>query len=330
MADILKEKGNCAFKEGNYAEADRLYYSAIVLDPKNSVLYSNRAIALVNLSQWETCVQVCDEGLAQEPEVKTKIKLLWRKGTALMKQSRFTDARDCYSQALVLDPANKMVLKSMEELTSAQAEEAQVKRAHSVDEQRSEKKMKTTLEEIPIYEVDRLPDEFCVSKSEASSASDVTSASASRPTSTSTSGLIPKPVIQEVNIDKPSTAPKFPEMPTLQQLTTIIKSPSDDVYYYAFNLPIPLLKRLLSTGCIEPSIINFFLDTITFNVSSNASVNASANERAAQLLITLAQAPRFKLVSMFVNKPKLQSITTHLSSTVQRGQLEQINNLWKY
>ncbi|ODV72090.1 Tah1p CYBJADRAFT_129972, partial [Cyberlindnera jadinii NRRL Y-1542] len=63
MADILKEKGNCAFKAGNYAEADRLYYSAIVLDPKNSVLYSNRAIALVNLSQWETCVQVCDEGL---------------------------------------------------------------------------------------------------------------------------------------------------------------------------------------------------------------------------------------------------------------------------
>jgi stress-induced-phosphoprotein 1 len=48
----LKEKGNLEYKNGNYREAMSYYSEAIVEDPNNHVLYSNRSICQYNLGNY--------------------------------------------------------------------------------------------------------------------------------------------------------------------------------------------------------------------------------------------------------------------------------------
>ena len=47
--EALKEQGNDAFKDGRYTEAIEKYSLALKANPSNSVLYSNRAQALIKV-----------------------------------------------------------------------------------------------------------------------------------------------------------------------------------------------------------------------------------------------------------------------------------------
>ena len=50
-AERLKQEGNAAFKAGDFSEAVEAYGAAIELDPRNAVLYSNRAMASLKASR---------------------------------------------------------------------------------------------------------------------------------------------------------------------------------------------------------------------------------------------------------------------------------------
>ena len=49
-AERLKQDGNAAFKAGDYSGAVEAYGAAIELDPRNPVLFSNRAMASLKAS----------------------------------------------------------------------------------------------------------------------------------------------------------------------------------------------------------------------------------------------------------------------------------------
>ncbi|KAH6632277.1 hypothetical protein F5144DRAFT_491346 [Chaetomium tenue] len=52
----LKEEGNRRFQAGDYVMAEALYSQALISDPHNPTLYTNRAMARLRLSQWDSAV----------------------------------------------------------------------------------------------------------------------------------------------------------------------------------------------------------------------------------------------------------------------------------
>ncbi|KAM0457451.1 hypothetical protein ACHAPV_003361 [Trichoderma viride] len=64
----LKEEGNHLFQAGNFVGADGLYSKAIIVDPKNPALYTNRAMARLKLGDWESVITDCRTCLGLAPQ----------------------------------------------------------------------------------------------------------------------------------------------------------------------------------------------------------------------------------------------------------------------
>ncbi|KAJ0382004.1 hypothetical protein COL922a_013422 [Colletotrichum nupharicola] len=64
----LKEEGNRHFQSGDYAGAEALYSKAIIADPKNPALYTNRAMARLKLEIWDAVVSDCESCLGLAPD----------------------------------------------------------------------------------------------------------------------------------------------------------------------------------------------------------------------------------------------------------------------
>lgn len=64
---LLKEEGNRHFQEGDYAGADALYSKAIIADPSNPALYTNRSMARLKLDMWDSVTSDCKACLELAP-----------------------------------------------------------------------------------------------------------------------------------------------------------------------------------------------------------------------------------------------------------------------
>ncbi|KAL7924485.1 hypothetical protein ACQKWADRAFT_286826 [Trichoderma austrokoningii] len=64
----LKEEGNRFFQAGNFIGADGLYSKAIIADPKNPALYTNRAMARLKLGHWDSVITDCQTCLGLAPQ----------------------------------------------------------------------------------------------------------------------------------------------------------------------------------------------------------------------------------------------------------------------
>jgi STIP1 family protein 1 len=58
-ADALKEQGNAAFKNGDFALAEEFYTQAVQKFSRNPLLFTNRANARLKLQRWEGAVNDC-------------------------------------------------------------------------------------------------------------------------------------------------------------------------------------------------------------------------------------------------------------------------------
>lgn len=63
----LKDEGNRLFKAGDYTGADSLYSKAIIADPKEPTLWTNRAMARLKLSLWPAVISDCASALNLSP-----------------------------------------------------------------------------------------------------------------------------------------------------------------------------------------------------------------------------------------------------------------------
>ena len=68
QAEQLKREGNAALQEGNMEEAIRLYSAAIVLDPNNPILYSNRSAAYAKIQEYEKALEDAEKTVALKPD----------------------------------------------------------------------------------------------------------------------------------------------------------------------------------------------------------------------------------------------------------------------
>ncbi|KAK3939048.1 U-box domain-containing protein [Diplogelasinospora grovesii] len=64
----LKEEGNRYFQAGDYVSAEALYSKALIADPTNSMLYTNRAMARLKMELWESVIADCSECLKLSPD----------------------------------------------------------------------------------------------------------------------------------------------------------------------------------------------------------------------------------------------------------------------
>ena len=59
LADQLKEKGNIAFRNGEYLEAEDFYTQAVQKYSRNPLIFTNRANVRLKLQRWDGAVNDC-------------------------------------------------------------------------------------------------------------------------------------------------------------------------------------------------------------------------------------------------------------------------------
>ncbi|XP_054777787.1 outer envelope protein 64, mitochondrial isoform X1 [Prosopis cineraria] len=103
-SELLKEKGNAAFKGRQWNKAVNYYTEAIKLNGMNATYYSNRAAAYLKLGCFQEAEEDCNKATLHD---KKNVKAYLRRGTARESQLRYKEALEDFKHALVLEPQNK-------------------------------------------------------------------------------------------------------------------------------------------------------------------------------------------------------------------------------
>jgi DnaJ family protein C protein 7 len=65
--EVLKSKGNEAYKKGKFEEALALYEKAISLDSNKATYHCNKSAALIGLGRFQEAILECDESIRLDP-----------------------------------------------------------------------------------------------------------------------------------------------------------------------------------------------------------------------------------------------------------------------
>ncbi|RZB63205.1 outer envelope protein 64, mitochondrial-like isoform X1 [Glycine soja] len=103
-SELLKEKGNAAFKGRLWNKAVDYYTEAINLNGTNATYYSNRAAAYLELGCFQEAEEDCNMAILHD---KKNVKAYLRRGTARELLLRYKEALKDFQHALVLEPQNK-------------------------------------------------------------------------------------------------------------------------------------------------------------------------------------------------------------------------------
>eukprot|EP00629_Pelagomonadales_sp_RCC1024_P008392 CAMPEP_0119261832 /NCGR_PEP_ID=MMETSP1329-20130426/1753_1 /TAXON_ID=114041 /ORGANISM="Genus nov. species nov., Strain RCC1024" /LENGTH=428 /DNA_ID=CAMNT_0007261423 /DNA_START=160 /DNA_END=1443 /DNA_ORIENTATION=+ len=128
----FKERGNAAFKAGDYQGAVSAYSEAIALDPGQHVLYSNRSNVYLTMGHVSKAFKDAEECVRLAPDWP---KAFARRGAAEARLTRWASAQTSYRRALELDPGNAQYEKALED---AKAGEAQQTKERIAEEKRRE------------------------------------------------------------------------------------------------------------------------------------------------------------------------------------------------
>ncbi|CAJ1963481.1 unnamed protein product [Sphenostylis stenocarpa] len=103
-SELLKEKGNAAFKGRLWNKAVDYYSKAINLNGTNATYFSNRAAAYLELGCFQEAEEDCNKAILHD---KKNVKAYLRRGTARELLLRYKEALKDFQHALVLEPQNK-------------------------------------------------------------------------------------------------------------------------------------------------------------------------------------------------------------------------------
>ncbi|KAG7190234.1 hypothetical protein KM043_006356 [Ampulex compressa] len=112
MARQEREKGNEAFRTGDYEEALSHYTYSITVD-NNLVTYNNRAMTYIKLHRYADALNDCNMVLSAE---YTNTKALLRRALALERLEKSQQALADYEAVLKLDPNNKVAIEGVKKL----------------------------------------------------------------------------------------------------------------------------------------------------------------------------------------------------------------------
>ncbi|CAK9808514.1 Sperm-associated antigen 1 [Anthophora quadrimaculata] len=112
MADQEREKGNEAFRAGDYEEALEHYNTSIKMN-SSLVAYNNRAITYIKLRRYADAVHDCNTVLSTE---YANIKALLRRALALEHLEKPSQALVNYETVLKLEPTNPVAIAGVKKL----------------------------------------------------------------------------------------------------------------------------------------------------------------------------------------------------------------------
>ncbi|XP_058050841.1 tetratricopeptide repeat protein 12 isoform X2 [Ahaetulla prasina] len=107
-ANALKEKGNDAFSQGDYASAVQNYTEGLKKQKDMLALYTNRAQAYIKLRKYEKAIYDCSWALRCDEKCT---KALFHMGKAYLAKKDFHQARECYLKILEIDPRKEKLCK---------------------------------------------------------------------------------------------------------------------------------------------------------------------------------------------------------------------------
>ncbi|KAJ9552118.1 hypothetical protein OSB04_016163 [Centaurea solstitialis] len=117
-SELLKEKGNAAYKGRQWNKAVSYYTEAIKLDESNATFYCNRAAAYLELGCFQQAEEDCSRAISLD---KKNVKAYLRRGTARESVLYYKEALQDFKHALVLEPQNrvaKVAEKRLQKLVS--------------------------------------------------------------------------------------------------------------------------------------------------------------------------------------------------------------------
>ncbi|NWV65794.1 TTC12 protein, partial [Malurus elegans] len=122
LADALKEKGNEAFRRGEFALAVQRYTEGLQKLRDKQELYTNRAQAYLKLHEYEKAISDCEWALKCN---KNCLKAYFLMGKAHLALQHFSESRQCYEKMLQIDPQKENLFKEC--VNEADLEEKRVK-----------------------------------------------------------------------------------------------------------------------------------------------------------------------------------------------------------
>lgn len=117
--ESLKEKGNKAFQQQNYAKALEFYSEAILAEPNEKSLYSNRSATYAAMKNFVKALEDGDKVVELDPDWP---KGHFRRGNALEALLRYQEAHEAYKTGLAKDASDAALKKASDELSAVLAE----------------------------------------------------------------------------------------------------------------------------------------------------------------------------------------------------------------
>ena len=158
MAAAEKDKGNEAFRAGDYAESIA-YYSRSLSVLETAAVCNNRALAYIKLKRYPEANDDCDRVLAAEPG---NYKAAVRKATALKDLGRDAEAEAAAMLALEMQPTSKEAAKLLKALRAKRATAGggpvpaapgvKSRRMQIVEDSEEEEEEEEKVEEVPTGE----------------------------------------------------------------------------------------------------------------------------------------------------------------------------------
>ncbi|XP_018608454.1 tetratricopeptide repeat protein 28-like isoform X3 [Scleropages formosus] len=113
-ADFMEKvrQSNDACQQGKFSIAVRLYSDALLADPQNFIIYSNRSAAHLKLGQYQAALKDADKAQHLNPKWP---KAYFRQGVALQYLGRHADALAAFASGLAQDPKSLQLLVGMVE-----------------------------------------------------------------------------------------------------------------------------------------------------------------------------------------------------------------------
>merc|ERR1719489_631452 len=141
-AQAEKDKGNEAFKAGDFDEA-LLYYSRSINIHPTTACINNRALVYIRKKKWLKCLHDCDHVLRMEPG---NLKAMMRRATACKELGKLVEAQKDLEYVLKQEPLNKKSEKLLEEVLKLK--EKVGRRMTIVEDDSSEEEIQA--DEVPV------------------------------------------------------------------------------------------------------------------------------------------------------------------------------------
>ncbi|XP_018414487.1 PREDICTED: sperm-associated antigen 1 [Nanorana parkeri] len=142
LAQREKEKGNEAFRSGDYEEAISYYSRSLSVLPSTAA-YNNRAQAEIKLKNWQNAFNDCERVLDLEPN---NMKALLRRATVNKNLHNYQAALNDLKTVLHQEPDNPLAKKALCEVEEL---------LHKEEEEKTKKGRRIIIEDVDVSEEDQ-------------------------------------------------------------------------------------------------------------------------------------------------------------------------------